>query len=193
MKIQLKALALAVMVAGSANAEDLKVPHSFTSGTPIKSSEMNENFSIIYSEVNTLRKTLDSKLSVKANGTEIGRLIDKSGRNLTVISQNGYFFRINTGSGEIISDYVYFPDDSCSGTSYSLTSGPGDVIRLHSDKLVYISKTAIIQNMRLLSHSGTGDNCHEANVIHQSLPTTPNDPQITGVYTHQFSMPISIE
>jgi len=40
------------LISFAANAEDLSIPHSFTAGTSIKSSEMNENFTTISNVVN---------------------------------------------------------------------------------------------------------------------------------------------
>jgi len=49
--LRIKILALS-LISFAVNAEDLSIPHSFTSGTSIKSSEMNENFSSISNAVN---------------------------------------------------------------------------------------------------------------------------------------------
>ena len=64
-----KALTVAatVALAGSAYAADLTVPHSFSSGTTIKSSDMNENFSTIYQKYNDLQNNytaLDKKFKM---------------------------------------------------------------------------------------------------------------------------------
>lgn len=43
-----------LILAGGASAEDLAVPHPFSPGTTISSTEMNENFSAIYQRFNAL-------------------------------------------------------------------------------------------------------------------------------------------
>ncbi|CAK0780866.1 exported hypothetical protein [Gammaproteobacteria bacterium] len=48
-------LAAMVISGGSAYATDLTVPHTFSPGTTVKSSEINENFAAIYKELNALR------------------------------------------------------------------------------------------------------------------------------------------
>jgi hypothetical protein len=47
-----------VVISRSAYAADLTVPHTFSPGTTAKSSEVNENFEAIYSELNSLRKQI---------------------------------------------------------------------------------------------------------------------------------------
>ena len=49
-----------VVVSMSAYAADLTVPHTFSPGTAAKSSEVNENFTTIYNEVNALKKQLSN-------------------------------------------------------------------------------------------------------------------------------------
>jgi hypothetical protein len=51
-------LAVVFVLVGSVYAADLTVPHTFSPGTPAKSSEVNENFAAIYSELNALRKQI---------------------------------------------------------------------------------------------------------------------------------------
>ena len=53
----IKALTVAAMLAmaGTGHAADLAVPHEFAPGTTIKSSEVNENFSILYQKINELQ------------------------------------------------------------------------------------------------------------------------------------------
>ena len=62
MKKTLKFLAVAAMVAlaGNVMAADLAVPHTFSSGTTIKSSDVNENFTTIYSEVDMLKNIVSA-------------------------------------------------------------------------------------------------------------------------------------
>ena len=47
-----------VFLMGGAGAETITKPHNFTSGTTISSSQMNENFDIIFQELNRLRIAL---------------------------------------------------------------------------------------------------------------------------------------
>ena len=47
------------VVAGNIQAEDISVPHSFSSGTTIRSSEMNENFDVLYQRINTMQQQID--------------------------------------------------------------------------------------------------------------------------------------
>ncbi|MBF0420280.1 MAG: DUF1566 domain-containing protein [Magnetococcales bacterium] len=67
-------------LAGSAQAADLTVPHAFAPGTPIKSSDVNDNFSTIYNKVNTHEivvsaiKTPGSQFLDNGNGTVTDRL-----------------------------------------------------------------------------------------------------------------------
>ena len=44
-----------------AQAVDLVVPHTFSSGTPIRSADVNDNFTTIYRELNALRNRINSK------------------------------------------------------------------------------------------------------------------------------------
>ena len=57
MKKTLIALAVVLSFASAANAADLTVPHTFSSGTTIKSSDVNENFSSIYQSHNELKNS----------------------------------------------------------------------------------------------------------------------------------------
>ena len=52
--------AMVSLVASGAYAEDLAVPHSFSSGTTIRSSEMNENFDVLYQKINRMQQQIDS-------------------------------------------------------------------------------------------------------------------------------------
>jgi len=54
----LAAVFVLVVISRSAYAADLTVPHTFSPGTTAKSSEVNENFEAIYSELNALRKQI---------------------------------------------------------------------------------------------------------------------------------------
>ncbi len=54
-----------VVVSRSAYAADLIVPHTFSPGMTAKSSEVNENFGTIYSEVNALKKQISSLSNYK--------------------------------------------------------------------------------------------------------------------------------
>ena len=60
MKRTILALAATFLVGGVCNAADITVPHTFTSGTTIKSSEVNENFSVIYQKINELQAEIQS-------------------------------------------------------------------------------------------------------------------------------------
>ena len=51
-------LAVVFVLVGSVYATDLTVPHTFSPGMTAKSSEINENFEAIYSELNALRKQI---------------------------------------------------------------------------------------------------------------------------------------
>ncbi len=55
---------LLVVISRSVYAEDLTVPHVFSPGTAAKSSEVNENFAAIYSELNALRKQIITSIGV---------------------------------------------------------------------------------------------------------------------------------
>ncbi|MBF0416195.1 MAG: DUF1566 domain-containing protein [Magnetococcales bacterium] len=72
--------AAVLALAGSAQAADLTVPHTFAPGTPIKSSDVNDNFSTIYNKVNTHEivvnaiRTPGSQLLDNGNGTVTDRL-----------------------------------------------------------------------------------------------------------------------
>ena len=48
-------LVVVFVLIGSVYAEDLTVPHTFSPGTPAKSSEVNENFTTIYNAVNAFQ------------------------------------------------------------------------------------------------------------------------------------------
>ena len=45
---------VSLVVGGNVLAEEISVPYPFSSGTTIRSSEMNENFSTVYRKVNEL-------------------------------------------------------------------------------------------------------------------------------------------
>ena len=49
-----------VSVVSGAGAETITKPHNFTSGTTIRSSQMNENFDAIFQELNRLRTALET-------------------------------------------------------------------------------------------------------------------------------------
>ncbi|MEI6261466.1 MAG: fibrinogen-like YCDxxxxGGGW domain-containing protein [Deltaproteobacteria bacterium] len=51
-------LAVVFVLVGSVYAADLTVPHTFSPGTPAKSSEVNENFTTIYNAVNALQRQI---------------------------------------------------------------------------------------------------------------------------------------
>ncbi len=51
-------LAVVFVLVGSVYAADLAVPHTFSPGTPAKSSEVNENFTTIYNAVNALQRQI---------------------------------------------------------------------------------------------------------------------------------------
>ena len=61
-----------VVVSRSACAADLIVPHTFSPGTTAKSSEVNDNFETIYSEVNALKKQISSLSTGCADNTREG-------------------------------------------------------------------------------------------------------------------------
>lgn len=58
MKKSLITIASIFVLAGNVYAEDLAVPHSFSSGNTIKSSEVNENFTTIYQKFNEMQTQL---------------------------------------------------------------------------------------------------------------------------------------
>ena len=49
-----------VSLVGGAGAETITKPHNFTSGTTIRSSKVNENFDVIFQELNRLRVALEA-------------------------------------------------------------------------------------------------------------------------------------
>jgi hypothetical protein len=58
-----------VVISRSAFAVDLTVPHTFYPGTTAKSSEINENFAAIYSELNALRKQIGTSTNTNLKFT----------------------------------------------------------------------------------------------------------------------------
>ncbi|HIJ84845.1 MAG TPA: DUF1566 domain-containing protein [Magnetococcales bacterium] len=82
MKKTVLTFAALLALAGSAQAADLAVPHTFSPGTPIKSSDMNENFTNVYGKVNAHElivnaiKTPGSQHVDNGNGTVTDRLTD---------------------------------------------------------------------------------------------------------------------
>ena len=94
------AVAAVVVLAGSANAEDLAVPHTFSPGTTIKSSAVNENFTTIYQKFDELQK--DSKTIQAEYGetwTASDMMADIWCANLTGFSTNSHAVRVNSGAG----------------------------------------------------------------------------------------------
>ena len=103
MKKTLKFLAVAAMVAlaGNVMAADLAVPHTFSSGTTIKSSDVNDNFATIYQRYNTLvnkMALIDFPCTISGeyqfcdnlNGT-----ITHSATGLVILSNANCFGRLN--------------------------------------------------------------------------------------------------
>ena len=140
MKEKLKVLGIAVTaaLAGSAYAADLTVPHSFTSGSTIKSSDMNENFTTIYQKVNDIvnNSTSSSILSARYDWQDDGLVLYLPFSNKTIgycadcnISVNGLISKIDDRFGSAMSAISF--DDGSAGnyvdinTSSSFLSGGG--------------------------------------------------------------------
>ncbi|WP_430461045.1 hypothetical protein ACQUQU_17725 [Thalassolituus sp. LLYu03] len=122
----------------SVSADDLSVPHTFSPGTTIKSSEMNENFSTITSSLNQQSQVAtsintgisDLKQSTDSNGLtldDINTILNSVDELLTSIDT-----KLTTTSPATITDQLvcvvwhYWPTD---GSSYGCvqTSNPSNV------------------------------------------------------------------
>ena len=88
-------LAVMFVLVGGVYAADLTVPHTFYPGTAAKSSEINENFGTIYSEVNTLKRQSSSLSVTQAMDMVRGSLPVRG----TFSSNGGQLMVIASGSG----------------------------------------------------------------------------------------------
>jgi hypothetical protein len=88
-------LVFVFVLVGSVYAADLTVPHNFYPGTAAKSSEINENFGTIYSEVNMLKRQSSSLSVTQAIDMVTGSLPVRG----TFSSNGGQFMVIASGSG----------------------------------------------------------------------------------------------
>lgn len=73
MKKTVLTFAALLALAGSAQAVDLTVPHTFSPGTPIKSSDVNDNFLAILNELKTLRSRVSTieSCNISCSGKKI--------------------------------------------------------------------------------------------------------------------------
>ena len=96
-------LAMVSLVIGSNIwAEEISVPHSFSSGTTIRSSEMNENFRTVYDKVNELQQTSDTKTIQAEYGetwTASGVMADTWCAFLTGFSAKSHAVKVGSGPG----------------------------------------------------------------------------------------------
>ena len=140
MKKTLNVLAVAAVfaLAGSTYSAGLAVPHTFSSGTTIKSSEVNENFSILYQKINKMQATIDrlSGYHIPTNGLVAyypfnGNANDESGNGNNGITNgpsldNDRFGSINSaysfdGNNDYISTTFNPTNFISNGNSYSIS------------------------------------------------------------------------
>ena len=190
---------VSLVVGGNIQAEDVSVPHSFSSGTTIRSSEMNENFTTIYQKVSALKSSI-----VKAGGTSVGVFLSYFNNGLAqsdilVLNGSGYAVPIDVRDGKIGGDsQLIFNSNDCSGSPLTWTGFPGKVLRNpNDDTIYYVKKDAPV----ISGLSGTisqvtywDKNCSQwtASTSNRFFQTTPNDASVTGVSNASYSLPITV-
>lgn len=186
-KVLVLVLVLFIMIASDSIAG---MPYTFSPGTAIKSSEVNAN----------LQYANYGNIVVKANGVEIGTLID-FGYGSTVIqllNSKGFLVAIKHGTGYInyssaIYGFAYTTTD-CTGTPYGDANIylQGTVLRRYSGEFFYIDKNAAATTVTINSVYGLSG-CSSGTITSSYYPLTPNDPTVTGVSLATFGTPITIE
>lgn len=160
--------------------------HTFTPGTVARASQVNENFNYV---------NYGNLVAKDGNEQEIGTVagINYGSPIYAILGSEGYIIHLNGVNGYISSTWLYHTTSDCTGTPYTVW-GNGMVIRHPKTGDLYFSeKTIPAQNITaqsIMSGDGTCSS-HTSSVTVFAL--TANDPNITGVNSSSFTLPITIE
>ncbi|MBF0456456.1 MAG: hypothetical protein HQK99_00995 [Nitrospirae bacterium] len=162
------------------------LPHTFSSGTTAKSSEINDNFAYVnYGNI----------VVKDGNGNELGTFLGMSGGMTMVLNSNGYLFEImmdpSNTPGSIKPNNIYFSSTNCSGTAYIYGSFIGGTILSDGGgHLYYASKNASLTTISYKSYYYYG--CSSSSGTITALPALPNDSSVTGVSSSSFTLPLTV-
>ena len=184
------------------NASDnFTIPHTFNSGETISSNAMNENFSSIVEQINSL------KINVYSNNEILGQFFGFKESNILLKNSKGFLISM-TMSGEI-TDYnnmydtvnssgfiqKYYLTSDCSGNTLGRFSkllpnqifinwiGGGNV------ELWYTGEKKGSETISATAYITTGWSCtSDSQNVDDLIEIFPNDPQITGVTSATFNL-----
>lgn len=147
-------------VSGTENFTDnLTVPHTFKTGEIVSSQEMNDNFNLIFQELNRLRKF------VYFNNEIIGEFIQFNFPALHIRTTKGYFMYVEEQNDNyyINSVNINFITSDCTGNMYTNPEnfnykGHNHIYR-NSNKLYYVPPEVVIEQISYSSEYQSAGEC----------------------------------
>ncbi|MBF0295530.1 MAG: hypothetical protein HQL96_10105 [Magnetococcales bacterium] len=188
--VAMLAVCLGVACPWPVHAADLTVPHTFAAGTPIRSSEINENFLQAYNAINDIKGAAGLRIILKNNNEMIGSLVGLG----TVFSSIGVSFV--TKKGYIIGielDYMtgkyafnkggtfYYATSDCTGNAFLYGKGvPGMLVNSPDGHQVYYLPINGLPERTSFLSVDYGSGCMKTNTSQYLFRSLPNDPEVTG-------------
>ena len=179
-----------------------EVPYNFSSGSVVKSSEVNANFN----HVNY------GNIVVKdGNGNVIGSLINLYGYNTSedsysfvalVFNEKGYFMDVDVKTGKIPDNGggIWYASTDCSGNAYLREIQIPGKIFIASANIFYIPKTVTETSLTLISYQSGSCSILKNKITGEPYTITgsayqvmPNDTAVTGISSATFALPITVE
>ena len=140
-------------------------------------------------------------LVVDGSDVVIGQLISigENRWSMEVITDKGYLVSLTAAYADLSDGGMYIASDDCSDTGYvDFGTFGGYVTNLFDGggvkSLYYVAKTSLpIENFNYGSVTYNEEGCVTQSGQTTVYPVLPNDPNITGVSTDQFTPPLRVE
>jgi hypothetical protein len=180
-------------------ADNGVLPYTFSSGTPAKASEVNQNFNYV---------NYGNLVLIDGTGAELGTFIASESFYWRYMNKNGYSVRlvpsnpVTTTTVVIAGESTYYATSNCTGSAYISTGSSGlspfrvfpGIIWSTNGSLYYLPKNAGLPasftynsvsfvNQGCQLSSGTCGDCYNAFI---------NDPSVTGESSITKTLPLRI-